>query len=76
MFRMAGSSLNGLRESRSEKRTHTRRVAVQKVAVSDRANLALREESRNRDGSKSFLHRSGIMVRLAEESLSPAATAE
>ena len=55
---------------------HTRCVAMQEIATSDRAELALRKESRCRDGTKPFLHGSAIVMGLVEESLSTPATAE
>ncbi len=55
---------------------HTRCIAVQEVAPSDRADLALRKESRRRDGAEPFLHSPAIVMGVAEESLSTPATAE
>lgn len=55
---------------------HTRRVAVQEVALSDRTNLALGKESRSGDGTEPFLHDAAIVMGVAEESLSTPATAE
>lgn len=55
---------------------HTRRVAVQKVAPSNRTDLTLGKESRRRDGAEPLLHDSAIVIGLAEESLSPPATTE
>jgi hypothetical protein len=55
---------------------HTRRISMQKVAPSDRTDLALRKESRRRDGAEPFLHDPTIVMGLAEESLSTPATAE
>ena len=55
---------------------HTRCVAVQEVAPSDLANLALGKESRRRDGPEPLLHDPAIVMGLTEESLSTPATAE
>jgi hypothetical protein len=55
---------------------HARCVAMQKIAPSDGTNLALRKESRGRDGTEPFLHGPTIVMGLAEESLSTPATAE
>src|SRR5512141_1507174 len=55
---------------------YTRRVAMQKIAASNRTDLALRKEPRGRDGAEPFLHGSAIVMGLAEESLSTPATAE
>jgi len=55
---------------------HTRCVAVQEVAPSDRTDLALGKESRRRDGAEPLLHDPAIVMGLAEESLSTPATAE
>ena len=55
---------------------HTRCVAVQEVAHSDRTHLALGKESRCRDGAEPLLHGPAIVMGLAEESLSTPATAE
>ena len=55
---------------------HTRCVAVQEVAPSDRADFALGKESRGRDGAEPLLHDPAIVMGLAEESLSTPATAE
>ena len=49
---------------------------MQKIAPSNRAKLALREESRCRDGTKPVLHGSAIVMGLVEEPLSTPATAE
>ena len=55
---------------------HTCRIAVQEVAPSNRADLALGKKSRGRDGAEPLLHRSAIVMGLAKESLSTPATAE
>ena len=55
---------------------HTRRIAVQEVASSDRTDLPLRKKSRRRDGAQPLLHGPAIVMRVAEESLSTPATAE
>jgi len=55
---------------------HTRCVAVQEVAHSDRTDLALGKESRCRDGAEPLLHGPAIVMGLAKESLSAPATAE
>jgi hypothetical protein len=55
---------------------HTRRIAVQEVAPSDRTDLALGKESRGRDGAKPLLHGAAIVMGVAKESLSTPATAE
>ena len=55
---------------------HTRCVAVQEVAPSDRTDLTLGKESRRRDGAEPLLHNPAIVMELAEESLSTPATAE
>jgi len=55
---------------------HTRCVAVQEVAPSDRTDLALGKESRRRDGAEPLLHDLAIVMGLAEESFSTPATAE
>ena len=55
---------------------HTRCVAVQEVAPSDLANLALGKESRRRNGSEPLLHNPAIVIGLAEKSLPTPATAE
>jgi len=65
--------LVGVRLSEND---HTRRVAVQEVAPSDRTNLALGKESRRRDGAKPFSHDAAIVMGVTEESLSTSATAE
>jgi hypothetical protein len=49
---------------------------VQKVAPSDRTNLALGKESRRRDAAEPLLHDPAIVMGVAEESLSPPATTE
>jgi hypothetical protein len=55
---------------------HTRRIAVQEVAPSDRTDLALGKESRGRDGTEPLLHGPAIVMGVAKESLSTPATAE
>lgn len=55
---------------------HTRCVAMQEAAPSDRTDLALGKESRRRDGAEPLLHDPAIVVGLAEQSLSTPATAE
>lgn len=55
---------------------HTRCVAVQEVAPSDRTDLALGKESRRRDRAEPLLHDPAIVMGLTEESLSTPATAE
>ena len=55
---------------------HTRRIAVQEVAPSDRTDFALGKKSRGRDGTEPLLHGSAIVIGVAEESLSTPATAE
>lgn len=55
---------------------HTRCVAVQEVATSDRTDFALGKKSRGRDGTEPLLHGSAIVIGVAEESLSTPATAE
>ncbi len=55
---------------------HTRRVAVQKIASSDRTDLPLGKESSRRDWAEPLLHDAAIVMGLAEESLSTPATAE
>jgi hypothetical protein len=55
---------------------HTRCVAMQEVAPSDRTDLALGKESRRWDGAEPLLHDPAIVMGLAEESLSAPATAE
>jgi len=49
---------------------------MQKVAPSDRTNLALCKESCRRDGAKPLLHDPTIVIGVAEESFSTSATAE
>jgi hypothetical protein len=49
---------------------------MQKVAPSDRTDLALGKESRRRDGAEPFLHGPAIVMGMAEESHSTPATAE
>ena len=49
---------------------------MQKIAPSDGTELALRKESRCRDGAKPFLHSSAIVMGLVEEACSTPATAE
>ena len=55
---------------------HTRRIAVQEVATSDRTDFALGKKSRGRDGTEPLLHGSTIVIGVAKESLSTPATAE
>ena len=55
---------------------HTRCIAMQEVAPSDRTDLALRKESRRRDRAEPLLHDPAIVMGVAEESLSTPATAE
>jgi len=55
---------------------HTRRVAMQEVAPSDRTNLALGKESCRGDGTEPLLHGSTIVMGSAEEPLSTPATTE
>lgn len=55
---------------------HTRCVAMQEVAPSDRTDLALGKESRRWDGAEPLLHDPAIVMGLAEESFSAPATAE
>ena len=61
----------GLREN-----DHTRSIAVQEVAPSNRTDLALGKEPRRRDRAKPLLHDPAIVMGLAEESLPTPATAE
>ena len=53
---------------------HTRRIAMQEVAPSDRTDLALGKKSRRRNGPESVSHDPAIMMGVAEESLSTSAT--
>ena len=55
---------------------HTRCVAVQEVAPSDRTDFALGKESRRRDGAEPLLHDPAIVMGLAEESFSTPAAAK
>ena len=48
---------------------HTRRVAMQEVAPSDRTDLALGKKSRRRNGAEPLSHDPAIMMGVAEESL-------
>jgi len=61
----------GLREN-----DHTRSIAVQEVASSNRTDLALGKEPRRRDRAEPLLHDPAIVMGLAEESLPTPATAE
>ena len=61
----------GLREN-----DHTRSIAVQEVASSNRTDLALGKEPRRRDRAEPLLHDLAIVMGLAEESLPTPATAE
>ena len=53
---------------------HTRCVAMQEVAPSDRTDLALGKKSRRRNGPEPLSHDPAIMMGVAEESLSTSAT--
>ena len=55
---------------------HTCRVAVQKIAPSDRTDLALGKKSRGRNGAEPLLHGPAIVMRVAKKSFSTPATAE
>lgn len=55
---------------------HTRRVAMQEVPPSDRADLALGKESCRGDGAEPLLHGSTIMMGSTEEPLTAPATTE
>jgi len=55
---------------------HTRRVAMQEVAPSDRTDLALGKKSRRGNGPEPLSHDPAIMMGVAEESLSTPATTE
>lgn len=55
---------------------HTRRVAMQEVAPSDRTNLALGKESCRGDTAEPLLHGPNIVMGPAEEALSTPATTE
>ena len=55
---------------------HTRCVAMQEVAPSNRTDLALGKESRRWDGAEPLLHDPAIVMGLAEESFPAPATAE
>ena len=63
-------------EVRLGENDYTRRVAMQKVASSDRTDLALGKESSRRDRAEPLLHDAAIVMGQAEESLSTPATAE
>jgi hypothetical protein len=55
---------------------HTRRIAMQEVAPTDRTDLALGKKSRRRNGPEPLSHDPAIMMGVAEESLSTPATTE
>ena len=69
-------SLTFLARVRLGENDHTRCVAVQEVAHSDRTDLALGKESRCRDGTEPLLHGPAIVMGLAKESLPTPTTAE
>jgi hypothetical protein len=55
---------------------HTRRIAMQEVAPTDRTDLALGKKSRRRNGPEPLSHDPAIMMGATEESLSTPATTE
>src|SRR5262245_41947714 len=67
-------SLTFLARVRLGENDHTRCVAMQEIAPSDRANLALSKESCRRDRAEPLLHRSDIVMGSAKESLPTPAT--
>src|SRR6185436_15865218 len=65
-----------LERVRLRENNHTRRVAMQEVPPSDRADLALGKESCRGNGSEPSLHGSNIVVGSTEEPLTAPATTE
>jgi hypothetical protein len=69
-------SLRVLARVRLGKNDHTRGVAVQEIAPSDRANLTLGKKSCRGDRAEPLLHDPAIVMGPAKESLPTPTTAE
>jgi hypothetical protein len=66
----------GLARIRLRENDYARRVAMQEVPTSDRADLALGKESCRRDGAEPLLYGSNIVMGSTEEPLATPATTE
>jgi hypothetical protein len=69
-------SLTFLARVRLGKNDHTRGVAVQEIAPSDRTNLTLGKKPCRGDRAEPLLHNPAIVMGSAKESLPTPATAE